>query len=220
MTSLQAPVSFPDSPSGASNAPMLRRATVADVAQLADTLAAAFRDDPIYGWLIPSDAKRPSSLRTFFAIQLRTLGLARGDVWTSEHLVGAAITTPPGMWRLPPTVMMRNGRRFAKVFGAQMPRALAYLVRMEHLHVDGPHHYVATVGVSPEAQGQGWGTKLLRPTLDLCDARKLPAYVEATSERNAALYERLGFALTGEMRMRDSPPLRLMLRRPADSRPR
>jgi RimJ/RimL family protein N-acetyltransferase len=66
-------------------------------------------------------------------------------------------------------------------------------------------------------QGRGLGSALLRPTLDHCDQESLPAYLEASSERNAALYERLGFQLTNELRIASSPPLRLMLRPPHTS---
>ena len=45
-----------------------------------------------------------------------------------------------------------------------------------------------------------------------CDRERLPAYLEASSERSAALYERLGFRTTSELRVAGSPLLRLMLR--------
>jgi ribosomal protein S18 acetylase RimI-like enzyme len=207
------------SPGASAGEHTLRRATAADVEHLAGVLANAFCEDPIYGWLIPSSRKRPASLRRFFEIQLRIVGLAHGSAWTTSELAGAAISTPPGSWRLPASAALRNSAAFAHVFGAHMPRALGYLLRMERRHVHGPHHYIATVGVAPSSQGQGLGSKLLGPTLDLCDAQQCSAYIEASSERNAALYERLGFAVTGEMRFRDSPPLRLMLRLPLPREP-
>jgi cytochrome P450 family 135 len=42
----------------------------------------------------------------------------------------------------------------------------------------------------------------------------LPAYIEASSERNAALYERRGFRLIRELRAGGCSPLRLMLSPP------
>ena len=54
----------------------------------------------------------------------------------------------------------------------------------------------------------------MRPTLDRCDEERLPAYLEASSERNAALYERLGFQCTEVLRFAGGPPLRLMTRQP------
>ncbi len=68
--------------------------------------------------------------------------------------------------------------------------------------------------MAPAAQGQGLGARLMGPTLQRCDEEQLPAYLEATNERNAALYERLGFAQTDELTVAGSPPLRLMLRAP------
>ena len=88
-------------------------------------------------------------------------------------------------------------------------------------HADGepphpqPHDYIAYVGVAPEGQGQGLGTRLLRPTLDRCDTEGLPTYLEATSERNRALYARLGFQVQGELRLGSSPSLWLMRQPPA-----
>jgi RimJ/RimL family protein N-acetyltransferase len=61
------------------------------------------------------------------------------------------------------------------------------------------------VGVATRFQGQGLGAALLRPTLDRCDREGLPAYLEASSERSAALYERLGFVHLGELRVPDGP---------------
>jgi len=48
--------------------------------------------------------------------------------------------------------------------------------------------------------------------VERCDREGLPAYLEASSERSAALYERLGFEVIDELRVGGSPPLRMMLR--------
>ena len=90
-------------------------------------------------------------------------------------------------------------------FGLHLSRAarLAAAIEYRHArHVREPHYYVRDVGVHPDMQGGGLGSALLRPTLDRCDREGLPAYLEASSERNAALYERLGFQLTHELRVR------------------
>jgi hypothetical protein len=50
--------------------------------------------------------------------------------------------------------------------------------------------------------------------LDIADAAGEPAYLEATSSRSRALYERHGFEVTRELRCGDSPPLWAMWRDP------
>jgi GNAT superfamily N-acetyltransferase len=178
-------------------------------------MAAAFYEDPVLGWLLPHARSRSARLRRFFDLELRAVGLARGLVWATEDLTGAAITTPPGKWRLPWAVQLRHGPTFARVFGARLPHAAVLLQLMENRHPREPHHYIAYVGVEPSRQGRGLGAALLEPTLARCDEAGLPAYLEATSPRNVALYERLGFALTGRLTVGSSPPLVLMRRPPS-----
>lgn len=191
----------------------LRIATFQDVRRLASTLADAFYHDPIFGWLMPDEQTRLERLGRFYTIELREIGLTRGRTWTSSGLAGAAISTPPGNWRVPPRVMLAQ----SKLFGVHLVRAARLLPAIERRHLRQPHHYFAHVGVAPPAQGKGLGSALMRPTLDRCDREGLPAYLEASSERNAALYERLGFRVIRELRAAGSPPLRLMLRRAGGS---
>jgi GNAT superfamily N-acetyltransferase len=189
-------------------------ATAEDVPQLKIVLAEAFFDDPVLGWLIPDDSTRRARLRRFFAIELRHVALAHGRVWATHDLTGAALSLPPHAWRAPLHATLLEG----SAFRAHLIKAARLGAAMERRHVRTPHYYVRDVGVHPDTQGQGVGSALLRPTLDRCDREGLPAYLEASSERNAALYERLGFRLTDELRVAGSPPLRLMLRpaRPRD----
>jgi GNAT superfamily N-acetyltransferase len=191
-----------------------RQAAVQEQAELARTLAAAFADDPVFGWLLPDQLTREERLRRFFAIELRHMAFAHGTVWTGEGLPGAAICMPPGAWQLPPRVALTQGPAFVRAFGRRLPIATALQAAMELRHERRPHWYVLAIGVRPEHQGRGLGTALLSPTLARCDREGLPAYLEASSDRNVALYERLGFEHVRELRLAGSPPLRLMLRPP------
>lgn len=195
--------------------PEIRTAQASDVPALAAALAVAFFDDPVMAWLLPDAETRQERLRRFFELELRLVGLGQGTVWTTQDHGGAAITTPPGEWRLPWFVAVRHGLAFTRAFGTRLPVASALLQRMEHRHLREPHYYIPYVGVVPERQGRGLGTQLMRPTLELCDERGLPVYLEGTSPRNVTLYQRLGFEILDELRLRDSPPLVRMRRPPA-----
>jgi ribosomal protein S18 acetylase RimI-like enzyme len=202
-------------PGGPASAPssVVRVAQPGEYGSLKVALGAAFFEDPIFGWLIGRGSSRQARLERYFALQLAH-AFADGCVSTSDGLQGAALCMPPGHWRLPPQLMIANGAGFTRVFGARLPRAIGLLAAIERRHPRDAHYYFANIGVAPEAQGQGLGSRLMRPTLDRCDREGLPAYLEASSERNAALYERLGFQCTEVLRFAGSPPLRLMLRPP------
>ena len=72
----------------------------------------------------------------------------------------------------------------------------------------------AWVGVRPGFQRQGLGSALMRPTFERCDTEDVPAYLEASSERSAALYERLGFVHLGILKLPDGAPPVWPMRRP------
>lgn len=177
-------------------------------------LAAAFENDPIFSWLIPHDTRRLARLERFFALELRHVVLPAGRVWTTAARDGASLELPPGRWRMPLSAQLTHGPAFLAVFGSRLAHAFALITTMERRHPREPHYYIPYVGVAPHAQGQGLGTALLKSTLDRCDRERLPAYLEATSERNAALYERLGFEHLGSFTLGSSPPLWPMRRAP------
>lgn len=195
-----------------------RQATAGEQKELASTLAAAFAEDPVLGWLLPDGSRREERLRRFFTIELRHMAFARGTVWTCDVLRGAAMCMPPGAWQLPPRVALAQAPAFGRAFGRRLPVATALQAAMELRHERRAHWYILAAGVRPEHQGRGLGTALLAPTLGRCDREGLPAYLEASSERSAALYERLGFEHVRQLRLAGSPPLWLMLRPPRQER--
>ncbi|HXQ01120.1 MAG TPA: GNAT family N-acetyltransferase [Solirubrobacteraceae bacterium] len=191
----------------------MRPATAEDIGRLKTVLAEAFLEDPVFSWLMPKDGKRLAQLRRYFGLDLGHYALPHGRVWTTNDLTGAALTLPPGKWRVPPRTTLLHG----SAFGVHLPRAARMGATMEWHHareIRGPHYYVRDIGVHPDMQGKGLGSTLMRPTLERCDHEGLPAYIEASSERSAALYERLGFRHIKELRVGSSPPLWLMIRSP------
>jgi ribosomal protein S18 acetylase RimI-like enzyme len=69
------------------------------------------------------------------------------------------------------------------------------------------HLYLWLLGVRPQAQGAGVGSRLLRAGLERADALTLPVFLETATTRNVALYRRHGFEVLAEYRAREDAPL-------------
>jgi ribosomal protein S18 acetylase RimI-like enzyme len=138
----------------------------------------------------------------------------------TEDGSGAAIWAQPGHWATPPLDLLRAGPAMLRVFGPRLPLALRSLVRIERGHPRNPEHfYLHYLGVVPARQGRGLGSRLLKPVLDRLDEEAMPAYLEASTERSRALYERHGFAVTEIFKLPSSgPPIRRMWREPLAAR--
>jgi len=53
--------------------------------------------------------------------------------------------------------------------------------------------YLSIVGILPEFQGKGFGSKLIKSVLKKTDAIKAPTYLETFTSRNMSFYNRLGY---------------------------
>ena len=197
----------------ASSASSVREARVGELAQLSATLGDAFATDPIFQWLFPGQRRRDTRMRRLFEIELALYVFPAGRAFTTDDFRGANLELPPGRWKM--TVPLPGAIGFMRVFGMRLPRASRLQRFFERNHLQEPHYYIRSLGVATRFQGQGLGTALLHPTLDRCDREGLPAYLEASTERSAALYERLGFVHLGELQVPDGPWFWPMRRPPA-----
>jgi GNAT superfamily N-acetyltransferase len=195
----------------------VRTATKADVPRLARTLALAVHDDPAGRWYFPHDASRLRRLeRMFRLLFLPKLAVPHGATYTTDGWTGGALWLPPVVEEASPIENLRLLPTMARIWGLGLPHAMRGFEFQEKLHPHEPHYYLNILGVAPEHQGRGIGSALIRPILERCDRDGLPAYLEATTERNRALYERHGFRVAQEVRWpNDGPPLWLMWREPA-----
>lgn len=194
--------------------PDVRTATSSDTEPVSSALAAAFHDDPVFGWMLPDRVTRGVRIREFFDVVVDILAV-HDDTWTtSAGITGTALWVPYGCV----TMSDERGERFADECAAicapHADRVLELIAAMDERHPHEPHEYLWFVGVVPAARGAGIGSALMAPVLDRADRAGRPAYLEATSERSKALYERHGFRASAAFSVADGPPLWPMWRDP------
>jgi GNAT superfamily N-acetyltransferase len=150
-----------------------------------------------------------------FALFMRRVYLQHDECYTTNGVVGGSLWAPPGKWHLSPFAQLRLLPRMAAVAGRDLPRLMRGLGYIESKHPTEPHYYLGPLGVEPEWQGKGIGSELMRPVLERCDRKGVPAYLEASTPRNRALYLRNGFKVLEEVNFpHGGPPTWLMWRDP------
>jgi uncharacterized protein YjiS (DUF1127 family)/GNAT superfamily N-acetyltransferase len=122
---------------------------------------------------------------------------------------GAALWFPPG---LTPDDAAIKAHLEATVPPERLATIAPGMEAQGRLHPSVPHWYLPWIGVRPDARGTGVGSALLERGLARADADGMPAYLEATSERNAALYLRHGFEVLSIMATPGYPELIAMWR--------
>lgn len=193
----------------------MRRASTEDHDTVVRVLVRAFYDDPVANYMLRGGEAKQRAFARAFGTFFRHVVLPHREAWLADE-DGVALWTPPGKWNATGLHLVAMGPSLLAAVGATRALARARAAqRAQEKHPRTPHWYLFAIGVDPEKQGRGIGSSLLRVVLDRCDAEKSPAYLEASTESNARLYERHGFRVTEELVMADdAPPMWLMWREP------
>jgi GNAT superfamily N-acetyltransferase len=185
-----------------------RVAMSADVPALSHVLAEAFFDDPVFRWCYPDSARRREILPRFFELVL-IANLGPGEVYTTDGVIAGAVWLPPNA---------DDDEQLVTALGEASGEFVGNLSDAFELmgdqHPHEPHHYLFLLATRREWQGFGVGSAVMRPVLDVCDRDSMPAYLEATSESNIALYLRHGFEVVGEIKLPRGPSMWPMWRSP------
>jgi GNAT superfamily N-acetyltransferase len=190
----------------------VRAVALEDVPELSVSLARAFLEDPVSGYLFPD--RRTKRLERYFRFQIRSMFLPRGEAWTTPDLRAASLWTPPK--NRPPSMAEGVSQLpVIAILGRATPRALRLVQMLESHHPRAPHFYLATIGTDPAMQGKGYGSALLSVVLSRCDAEAIPSYLESSKAENLSFYNRHGFEVVKEVLIpRTEVKLWLMWREP------
>lgn len=194
----------------------VREGTAADLDGIANALVSAFHDDPVMLHMFRKPSSRARKSRALFvseskrAMKLGALHTTAGN----DSPKGAAIWMGPGKWKASGLELLGQFPLMLKM-GLEGGRAVSLLSKMEKVHPEEPHWYLAILGTATEHQGKGIGGKLLAPILETCDQEGIPAYLESSKDQNIPFYNRYGFEVTSEISIKDGPTLWPMWREPS-----
>ncbi len=185
-------------------------ATTQTVDGSADDLAAAFVDDPIFDWFMRTDARRNAARRRFFRVILRKAAMPDGTIERPVAGGAAAVWLPSE--NLGPQPFHREVRALPMLLNAAGLGRFGRLIKLReamdaHHPMERAHDYLWFLGVRPEVQGAGIGSRLLASKAARLDAAGRPAFLETATPRNVPLYARHGFETVSEYRPAPDGPL-------------
>lgn len=188
--------------------------------QAAAVLTASHADYPAFKSVFPDRPRRVRALRPFFATTVRDAiryGTVDGCA-VDRRLSGVAAWLPPGRFPWTPSRKLRATGAMLRVAVAS-PSSFARFVRYganaEKSHPAEPHWYLVVLGVRPDAQRLGIGTRLLEPALARADTDGLPCWLETSDLANVAFYRRFGFHVQDEVQLAPGGPAHMAMRRSA-----
>lgn len=163
-------------------------------------LGLAFADNPNTLVLARGDAGRAKRIMRA-ASRVGKLGRPAGHTWiaeANEQLIGVLHAAEWPRCQASLLEKLRHAPMMLAVMGLSFPRALRLVDSWAEHDPSEPHWHVGPIGVHPEYQGRGVGSRLLATFLTSVDRQRSAAYLETDVDRNVRLYERLGFRVIGQ----------------------
>ena len=144
---------------------------------LSATLPLVFFDDPVFSWCLRGRSPAAADPPAWFAPSSRPTSPRR--IYTTEDVIAGAVWVPP---------LTEDDAQLEAALGEISEEYAKTLFEVFELmaekHPQEPHHYLFLLATRSEWQSCGIGSALMRPVLEMCDRDAMPAYLEATSERN------------------------------------
>lgn len=199
--------------------PRVRRAREDERGEVASILAGAFGDEAGLNYWLRQGGAKDRARSAFFNAAVRDVVHPARRLWLAEcgdERLGAAIWLKPGdkAFAFTPLQEVLLTPLLYRVAGfAGMNKAMQLGRKLAEVHPREPHAHLVFLGVSPSAQGRGVGSAMLKETLAPLDSGGVLGYLEATTERNVALYQRHGFEVTGAFEL-PGLHMRTMTRQP------
>lgn len=178
----------------------VRQATAVDRDPLIAAFAAAVIDEVVAAWILhghPADR-----FLAGWVPDLIDKALREDEIWIAEADGGIRTVS---LWQTV-TSVDRYAAEAAELRAAadaapevSVLRRSAYvtgLLAREHPRAF-PHRYLQVIVTVPEHRGKGAGAAVLTDRLKAASEASIPAFLEASTERSARLYTRMGFVREG-----------------------
>jgi ribosomal protein S18 acetylase RimI-like enzyme len=179
--------------------------TEADAEQAGAILFAAFRDYPLFSYLLPDAEARDHLLLAFFVAAIRFACLC-GEAWAvapNGRLAAAAVWLPvPGAEPTPERLERSGMARLPDILGADVwgrfETTVGAIEAAQEQAVPPPHRYLWGLGVDPAWQRRGLGQALLRCFQSRAAANGVPACLWTVDAEGVPYYQRHGYDVVAD----------------------
>lgn len=187
----------------------LYRLNIRDIPRASSVLSSAFVNDPDLKKIIPGKKRRLEKLKIIFQPFVK-FGILYGEVYApSEKIEGVAVWNHSSKKEITFWRSIRSGflGMVSKIKGPERKLFQQYGDEMDTYTrniIEGEHWFLFILGIDPDSQRNGFGTRLLEPMLDRIDQEGLPVMLDTNKDANLGYYRRFGFDVEKEYKVLDN----------------
>jgi GNAT superfamily N-acetyltransferase len=200
--------------------PSVRPAEQRDVPRIAATLTLVQATSRWARWALPDDG-RVQRLTRLHELDAGHRAVSTGTGWVTEDVSAVANWEAPegtpGTRPLPDDVRAALATELPHITGSRWDAVRRTGELVEAARPVGPHWWLSHLGTRPSSRRRGYGTALLQPALERCDAAGLPAATVVSTWAAVRFLRRSGFEVDRAMESSDGALSLWLLVRPPSS---
>ena len=160
-----------------------------------DILTKSFDDNKSVNYVVKQDEKRQERIRGLMDYSFDVCN-AFGEVWLADDNQACALILHPDKKRTTPDAIMWDVKLALSVIGlTRVGQVLGRESKIKAFHPKEPFSYLWFIGVRPEDQNSGKGSRLLNEVIEYSERNNRPIYLETSVDRNLPWYKKHGFEI-------------------------
>jgi len=171
----------------------MRKSNSQDKLLVVNILSKAFDTNKSVNYVVKQDRNRQERIRHLMAYSFNVCQ-AFGEIWISDDDQACALILHPDKKKTSLDAIMWDVKLALKVIGLdRVGKVLKRESEIKKVHPISNFAYLWFIGVNPELQGRGVGSRLMEEVIAECQKIKRPIYLETSVDRNVPWYKKFGF---------------------------
>lgn len=170
-----------------------------DKSTVTDILTRSFDQNQSVNYVIPQDSKRDRRIQALMHYSFDVCR-AFGDVFLSEDRRACALAVRPEKKKTTLNSILWDARLVLSCTGlGNVGKTLRRETLIKKNQPEGPMYYLWFIGVDPEVQHEGRGSRLLAELIDHSQQLQRPICLETSTTSNLPWYHKFGFDVYAEL---------------------
>ncbi|MBB6498461.1 GNAT family N-acetyltransferase [Pedobacter cryoconitis] len=169
-----------------------------DKSTVVDILTKAFNENRSFNSIIKQDKNRVKRIRKVFEYYFDVCSKS-GLVYLSDDKKACAVVSFPDQLKVTFKSILMDIRLLFLLGFKSVRLGVRREAKINKVHPESNFYYLLFIGVDPDFQYQGIGSKLLKELITDSKLLGRPVYLETYLEKNITLYQRFGFTIYKEL---------------------
>lgn len=177
----------------------MKKAAYGDKSLVKNILSKSFDNNQSVNYIAQQDELREKRIAALMDYSFE-ICFNYGDVYLSDDNKACALVLYPDRKKTTFKSVLEDIKLMLNCIGlSNIGKAMKREAAIKKIQPNTPMYYLWFIGVDPESQGTGIGSRLMNEVIEDSRAQSRPFFLETSTERNLPWYKKFGFDIYSDL---------------------